>query len=421
MDPSLNLLLVDDQRENLVALESLLATPDYRLTSVTSARAALIELLRTEYALIVLDVEMPEMNGIELARAVKGRRKTRDVPIIFLSAYHDGERDVLSGYGAGAVDYVTKPLNAAILRSKVGVFAELYRKNRALRIANEALQREISERRLVEAALQEANRLKSERTTELAEMVEELEAFSYSIAHDMRAPLRAMQGFARILYEDHASQLDTEGSEYLHRIERAAGRLDRLIQDVLSYTRVLRAPVPLAPIDLDSLARDIIATYPNYQRDQAKISVEGKLPSVWGNEAFLTQCLSNLLGNAVKFHAKGTTPKVRIWAETHEAGTRVWVEDNGIGIDPQHHQRIFGLFEQVNKPDQFEGTGVGLAIVRKAIERMQGTYGFESQPGHGSRFWLQLRTHTSSVSEEAHPLGWAVSEAHVLFRTRAKN
>jgi len=396
MEPSLNLLLVDDQRENLVALESLLALPEYRLTSVTSAREALLELLHTEYALIVLDVEMPEMNGIELARAVKGRRKTRDVPIIFLSAYHDGERDILSGYGVGAVDYVTKPLNAAILRSKVGVFAELYRKNRELRIANEALQKEISERRLIEAALQEANRLKSERTAELDGMVEELEAFSYSIAHDMRAPLRAMQGFARILHEDHASQLDAEGADYLHRIARAADRLDRLIQDVLSYTRILRAPVPLASIDLDSLVRDILATYPDYQRDQAEISIQGKLPTVWGNEAFLTQCLSNLLGNAVKFHRKGTAPKVRVWAETRKTETRVWVEDNGIGIDPQHHQRIFGLFEQVNAPDQFEGTGVGLTIVRKAIERMHGTYGFESQLGQGSRFWLQLRTEPAS-------------------------
>lgn len=392
METHLNLLLVDDQPENLVALESLLSLPDYRLTSVTSAREALIQLLNTEFALIVLDVEMPEMNGIELARIVKERRKTRDVPIIFLSAYHDGERDILSGYGVGAVDYVTKPLNAAILRSKVGVFAELYRKNRELRIANNALQNEIAERKQVEAALQEANRLKTERTAELDEMVEELEAFSYSIAHDMRAPLRAMQGFSRILCEEYASKLDADGAGYLRRIDRAAGRLDRLIQDVLSYTRILRAPVPLAPIDLDSLARDIIATYPNYQPGLADISIVGKLPTVLGNEAFLTQCLSNLLGNAVKFQPKGRTPQVRIWAETRGADTRLWVEDNGIGIDEQHHKRIFGLFEQVNAPSEYEGTGVGLTIVRKAVERMHGVYGFESQLGQGSKFWLQLPT-----------------------------
>lgn len=390
METHLNLLLVDDQPENLVALESLLSFPDYRLTSVTSGREALIALLNTEFALIVLDVEMPDMTGLELARVVKERRKTRDVPIIFLSAYHDGERDILSGYGVGAVDYVTKPLNAAILRSKVEVFAELYRKNRELRIANEALQSEIAERKLVEAALQEANQLKSQRTAELREMVEELEAFSYSIAHDMRAPLRAMQGFSQILCDEHAGQLDEGGREYLCRIDRAAGRLDRLIQDVLSYTRVVRAPVPLAAIDLDSLVSDILATYPNFRPERAEIAIDGRLGAVLGNEAFLTQCLSNLLGNAVKFQPEGNTPRVRIRSELRDTDTRVWVEDNGIGIHPQHHKRIFGLFEQVNASRQYEGTGVGLTIMRKAIERMHGTYGFESEPGVGSKFWIQL-------------------------------
>ncbi len=391
MESALNLLLVDDQRENLVALESLLAFPDYKLTSVTSARDAMIALLKTEFALIVLDVEMPEMNGIELARAIKERQKTRDVPIIFLSAHHDAERDILSGYGAGAVDYVTKPLNVAILRSKVAVFADLYRKNRDLKLANDALQSEVAERRLVEAALQEANRIKSERTEELHEMVEELEAFSYSIAHDMRAPLRAMQGFAHILQSEHAGSLDQAGMEYLRRIGSSATRLDQLIQDVLSYTKVLRATIPLLPVDVDRLARDMIATYPDWQPPRADVFIDGTLPVVSGNEAFLTQCFSNLVGNAVKFQPAGGHPRVRIWSEPREDEVRVWVEDNGIGIAPENHLRIFGLFEQVNMSSAYEGTGVGLTIMRKAVERMNGRYGFESALGQGSRFWFQLK------------------------------
>lgn len=392
MEPSLNLLLVDDQRENLVALESLLTLPDYKLTSVTSAREAMIALLRTEFALIVLDVEMPEMNGIELARAIKERQKTRDVPIIFLSAHHDAEGDILSGYGAGAVDYVTKPLNVAILRSKVAVFAELYRKNLELKQANSALQSEITERRLVEAALQEANRVKSERTAELHEMVQELESFSYSIAHDMRAPLRTMQGFSHILMDEHAGRLDAEGVDYLRRISNSANRLDQLIQDVLSYTHVLRTATPLQPLDLSRLVGDMIATYPDWQPPRAHVFIDGTLPSVEGNEAFLTQCFSNLVGNAVKFQPAGNHPRVRIWAEARENEVRVWVEDNGIGIAPENHRRIFGLFEQVNAPSEYEGTGVGLTIVRKAVERMNGRYGFESALGQGSRFWFQLKT-----------------------------
>lgn len=390
MEPPLNLLLVDDQPENLVALESLLQQPEYRLTAVTSARDAMIALLQTEFALIVLDVEMPEMNGFELARLVKERRKTRDVPIIFLSAHHGEEQDILSGYGAGAVDYVTKPLNSAILCSKVAVFAELYRRNRDLKAANQALESEIAERRQVEAALQEANRQKTERTAELHEMIHELEAFSYSIAHDMRAPLRAMQGFAQILREDYAGRIDLQGIEYLHRIERASTRLDRLIQDVLSYTKILRAPAPMKSVDLDRLARDLIATYPDWAPPRAEVAIDGRLPSVVGNEAFLTQCLSNLVGNAVKFQNPGNLPRVRLWAEPRPGGTRLWIEDNGIGIAPENHQRIFGLFEQVHSPHEFQGTGIGLAIVRKAVERMNGQFGFESAVGQGSRFWLQF-------------------------------
>lgn len=392
MESHLNLLLVDDQRENLVALESLLTFPEYKLTSVRSARDAMIALLKTEFALIVLDVEMPEMNGIELARVIKERQKTRDVPIIFLSAHHDAENDILSGYDVGAVDYVTKPLNAAILRSKVAVFAELYRKNRELKIANSALESEIAERRQVEAALQEANRIKSERTAELHETVQELEAFSYSIAHDMRAPLRAMQGFSEILREEHSDQLDKAGKEYLRRIGSAANRLDRLIQDVLSYTKVLRAPAPMQPIDLDRLTRDIIATYPDWQSPQADVVVVGTLPTVFGNEAFLTQCLSNLIGNGLKFQPAGRHPRVEVRAEPKEGAVRIWVVDNGIGIEAKNHGRIFGLFEQINAPDEYEGTGVGLTIVRKAVERMNGEYGFESSLGEGSRFWVELKT-----------------------------
>jgi len=392
MESHLNLLLVDDQRENVVALESLLTFPEYKLTSVRSARDAMIALLKTEFALIVLDVEMPEMNGIELARVIKERQKTRDVPIIFLSAHHDAENDILSGYDVGAVDYVTKPLNAAILRSKVAVFAELYRKNRELKIANSALESEIAERRQVEAALQEANRIKSERTAELHETVQELEAFSYSIAHDMRAPLRAMQGFSEILREEHSDQLDKAGKEYLRRIGSAANRLDRLIQDVLSYTKVLRAPAPMQPIDLDRLTRDIIATYPDWQSPQADVVVVGTLPTVFGNEAFLTQCLSNLIGNGLKFQPAGRHPRVEVRAEPKEGAVRIWVVDNGIGIEAKNHGRIFGLFEQINAPDEYEGTGVGLTIVRKAVERMNGEYGFESSLGEGSRFWVELKT-----------------------------
>jgi PAS domain S-box-containing protein len=229
-----------------------------------------------------------------------------------------------------------------------------------------------------------------ERTAKLQETVGELQAFSYSISHDLRAPLRSMQGFAQILVDDYSSKLDERGVEHLQRIVRSSRRLDSLIQDVLSYSKVLQAPSLVQPVELDGLLRDIIATYPNGRK--AEFHIQGKLPRVLGNEAFLTQCFSNLLVNASKFVAPGITPSVEIGAEDREQPlVRVWIKDNGIGIAPENHKRIFRMFEQVNPASKYEGTGIGLTIVRKAAERMGAEVGFESELGKGSRFWIQLK------------------------------
>lgn len=285
---------------------------------------------------------------------------------------------------------------------------------------NALLEREIIDRKLAEAALQvahdrvraqadELERLVADRTAKLRETVADLEGFSYSIVHDMRTPLRGMQGFARILLDDHAKNLDPEAQSYLEHIASSAERMDLLIQDVLNYTRVLRSEAVLAPVDLDQLVRDMIATYPNCQPPKSIVEIQGRLPRVLGHEGFLTQCVSNLLSNAVKFVEAGVTPRVRIWAEDRsspvtqfpwspDAGAaveepivRVWFEDNGIGIAPHNRDRIFRMFERLNLAEQFEGTGIGLTIVRKAIQRMGGRIDFESEPAKGSRFWFELR------------------------------
>lgn len=232
----------------------------------------------------------------------------------------------------------------------------------------------------------------TERTAQLRDTIEELEAFSYSVSHDMRAPLRAMQSYAQFLVDEYGSKLDEQGVNYLQQIMRSANRLDRLIQDVLSYTRVLHSPLPLEPVDLDRLVRDIIETYPNGQPIKPEIEIKGRLPKVMGNEAILTQCVSNLLGNGVKFVSPGTTPHLEISAEAEVNSTvRVWFKDNGIGIAPENHARIFRLFERIHPTAEFEGTGIGLTIVRKAVDRMGAQLGFESQVGQGTQFWIQLK------------------------------
>jgi PAS domain S-box-containing protein len=231
----------------------------------------------------------------------------------------------------------------------------------------------------------------AEHTVQLRQTIGELETFSYSVSHDMRSPLSAMRGFAEILLADYSPRLDAEGIRYLEKIDVAAGRLDTLIQEVLAYTLVLRGEIIIEPVDLDALVRQVIETYPQLQRGEVEIQIEGVLPKVMGTEASLLQCTANLLTNAVKFVAPGTKPRVKIRAQTLAPDIRVWVEDNGIGIAAEDQVRIFQMFTRVDHATPYEGTGLGLTIVRKAVERMGGRMGVESEIGQGSKFWIQLK------------------------------
>ena len=230
----------------------------------------------------------------------------------------------------------------------------------------------------------------AERTTTLQQTVSELEAFSYTVSHDLRSPLRAMQGFAQAVLEDYGDKLDAQGHNYLERIKNAGERLDRLIQDLLSYTRIARQDASLVPLDADKLLRDIVENYPNLHSPAAEVEIEGTLPRVLGHEASLTQVLSNLLGNAAKFVENGTAPHIRVWGEDLGSRVRIWIEDNGIGIPSGDHERIFQMFVQVNESQLYGGTGVGLAIVKKAVESMRGSVGVEPGKNGGSRFWVEL-------------------------------
>lgn len=232
--------------------------------------------------------------------------------------------------------------------------------------------------------------LVGQRTAELRETVQQLETFSYSIVHDMRAPLRSMRSFASILDEEYKDKLDDSGRSYLARIISASSRLDVLITDVLTYSRVAMNQAEPHRIDLDSLVREIIEQYPQFQDAAQYVRVENQLPAVLGNGALLTQVVSNLVGNALKFVPPGQVPNVKIRAERMPGRVRLWVEDNGIGIAAEHRDKLFNLFQRLHRPNEYAGTGVGLAIVKKAVERMGGSVGLESEPGVGSRFWCDL-------------------------------
>jgi signal transduction histidine kinase len=197
-----------------------------------------------------------------------------------------------------------------------------------------------------------------------------------------------MQAFSNILAKECGDQITAVGKDYVRRIATAAERMDKLIQDVLNYSRIIRGDLPLAPLDVGRLLRGILESYQHLQPPRAEIILEGSFPRVMANEAGLTQCISNLLGNAVKFVAPGVTPRVQVWAEPRENCVRLFFKDNGIGIESDAHGKIFEIFQRLSK--NYEGTGIGLAIVKKAAERMGGRVGVKSEPGKGSTFWLEL-------------------------------
>ncbi|MFO1500641.1 MAG: PAS domain S-box protein [Verrucomicrobiota bacterium] len=264
---------------------------------------------------------------------------------------------------------------------------------------------DITERKAVEGALQEAQeklrqhastleKTVAERTTELRKYVAQLEEFSYTVSHDLRAPLRAMEGFSTALLEDYEGVIDAEGKSFLQQIVNAARRMDLLTRDVLAYSKLSRQEVHLHSVDLEALLKEIVSQYPNIIASKAAITVRAPFHKVMGAKSLLTQALSNLLDNAVKFVTAGVIPKVEIWCERQGGKVRLFIKDNGIGIKPEHQGRLFGLFERIHPRDEFEGTGIGLAIARKALERLGGSIGVESNGESGSTFWVELPSAT---------------------------
>jgi len=234
------------------------------------------------------------------------------------------------------------------------------------------------------------------RIQDFRRVMEDLEGFSYSVAHDLRAPLRSIHQYAEWLLEEESRSLSDQGRESLRRIIGAAGQMDRLINGLLAYSHLGRSDVPIGPV---SLRKAVAAALEELKTQsaglQARITLEGDLGEVLGNELLLQQVLLNLLSNALKFVAPASPPVIRIRAERRDRRLRLWVEDEGIGIAPDESRRLFLVFERLHRVERFPGTGIGLAIVRRAVERMGGSVGLESEPGRGSRFWFELEAATA--------------------------
>jgi len=228
-----------------------------------------------------------------------------------------------------------------------------------------------------------------ERTGELQQHLRELETFTYTMAHDLRAPLRAIHGFSEILEEEYGESLDREAHDYLRRLSSAAIQMDGLIRDLLAYAHLIHQPVQAETVDLEALLSRVLGSLePELKAHHAVVRVEGPVPRVLGQRILLDEVLKRLLSNAIQYVQPGNEPQIRIRGENQNGWARLWIEDNGIGIPPEYQDRIFGPGEKL---DSVGGkSGMGLTIARKAMERMKGRLGVESQPGKGSRFWLEL-------------------------------
>lgn len=260
-----------------------------------------------------------------------------------------------------------------------------------IKVTRDITQRREGQEQLTQHA-KDLERLVAERTAHVEQSLASLEGILYHVAHDLRAPLRAMHGFTSILLKEYAPQLDARGEEYARRISEAAGRMDRLIFDLLEYGRVAHMPLPLTKVPVEQPLKRVLGDLSaEIQTKQAEVQVEQPLPEVWANPTALEVILNNLLSNALKFVRPNEPPRVRIRSHEEDGVVRVLVEDNGIGIDPKYQDRVFRVFERLHKTDEYPGTGIGLAIVHKAAQRIDAKVGVHSTPGQGSTFWIDLR------------------------------
>jgi signal transduction histidine kinase len=394
----IQILIVDDEPKNLVVLETVLDDPDYRLVRAHSADEALLALVAQEFALLILDIRMPGMTGFELAEVIKKRKKTSQVPIIFLTAYYSEDQHVLEGYGSGAVDYLHKPVNPQILRSKVAVFAELHRKSRDVASANAALLAEVKERRSAEEQLRQLNETLeqrvNERTEELRQANRMKDEFLAMLGHELRNPLAAIINAVQVM---HASSADPARiAKSVSLVDRQTRNLRRIVDDLLDVARVTRGKIELRkePADISlivSQAVDVVR--PMLSRsDQIAIACESSSSlRVDADRTRLEQSIVNLLLNAIKFTAANRHIQITIGREGADAV--ISIADNGVGIAPDMLSRIFDLFTQADRSlDRSQGgLGIGLFICKRLIELHGGTINASSEgAGRGSAFKIRL-------------------------------
>lgn len=368
-----NLLVVDDDATKRFALRTILTPLDEHVVEASSGADALRQLLREEFAVILLDVRMPIMDGFETAQLIRQRPRSELTPIIFVTALDQAETDMARGYNLGAVDFIFAPVVPAILRAKVSVFSDLYRAQQELRRYRTQLES-----------------LVQERTIALTAINRELEAFNYSLANDLRAPLVSFDAVSRELLAAYSDRLDAKGKDQLERMRQAAERMTSVFDSLQMLFRLSGGEIRREHVDVSALAADIVREI--QAADPARSVTVEITPGITtsGDKRLLRILLTNLLGNAWKFTAGKSPARITVGCEIVDGESRIFVQDNGVGFDMIDSHRLFTAFQRLHSESDFPGAGIGLATARRIVNRHGGRIWAEGAVGDGATVYFVL-------------------------------
>lgn len=403
---SQKILLVDDREDNLFSMETILVKDGYEFVKANSGRQALkILLTQFDFALILMDVKMPNLNGFETAALIYEREKLKHIPIIFITANTYGEENMFKGYRTGAVDYIYKPINPELLRAKVAVFVDLYKKKEQLILqekkliaVNKSLQVEINERIASEEKIVELNKKLLNTIDGLEKANKELDRFAFMASHDLQEPLRKIGTFSDRLYTCYKDKLDAEGLFNITRIQKSAVRMQALINDILTFSQISAQKAEFTKTDLNSLLQDVLHEIQEVvETKQATITTDS-LPSLEIIPGLIKPLFFNLLSNALKYCKKDTIPVISVRADVNVSGTgkasiqycRIFIKDNGIGFDQRYADQVFEMFQRLHSQSEYEGTGIGLALCKQIVEKHRGYISVLSKENEGSTFIVSL-------------------------------
>lgn len=355
------ILIVDDRKENLVATRKILRRLDADIVEAASGTEALSQMLRNPFAVVLLDVQMPEMDGFETASLMQEDASMRNTPVIFVTAINKEEHYANHAAELGAVDYIFKPINPLILESKVRVYVNLYRQQQRIQRLNEVL----------------------------SQNNEELERFAYICSHDLKEPARNILSFATLYSELDAKEKIEVGAGYVESIIKSSRRMMDLIQGVLDYSRIGGKSESFVEVDCGQILANLEKDFEHTIRER-KVHIEYlDLPPIRGNRIQIMQLFQNLIGNGIKFNDKDNV-HIRISCREKSREWEFSVADNGIGIDPRYHAKIFDMFQRLHNREEYPGSGIGLALCRRIVKLHNGRLWLQSEPGGGSTFFFTL-------------------------------